>query len=272
LALKGTGVVPILLKGAAFVVAGLPAGRGRCSNDIDILVSRSELQIVEQSLVAAGWQSAAKTPYDDRYYREWMHELPPLVHPARGSVIDVHHNILPVTGRLKVDANLLIRASQPAEGGRFRVLSPEDMVLHTAAHLFQDGEIYGSLREIIDLDLLLRHFAEIDEDFWDRLIGRSRTMNLTRPLYYALHTAERLAGTPIPASTLKVIRMSAPLAPVRQLMDFLIEQAIVPDNRDGDSRATAAAKFLLYLRSHYLRMPPGLLVRHLFHKWWRNKV
>ncbi len=36
-------------------------------------------------------------PYDDLYYRRWMHELPPLVHSERGQLVDVHHTILPLT-------------------------------------------------------------------------------------------------------------------------------------------------------------------------------
>ena len=41
------------------------------------------------------------TPYDDAYYRDHMHELPPLIHKERDRMIDVHHTILPLTARPK---------------------------------------------------------------------------------------------------------------------------------------------------------------------------
>ncbi len=47
-------------------------------------------------------------PYDDLYYRQWMHELPPLVHGERGRMVDVHHTILPLTARPTPDAQALI--------------------------------------------------------------------------------------------------------------------------------------------------------------------
>ena len=37
--------------------------------------------------------------YDQRYYREWMHELPPLLHVRRQTALDVHHAIAPETAR-----------------------------------------------------------------------------------------------------------------------------------------------------------------------------
>ena len=36
---------------------------------------RQDLERVEQALRTAGWQSSDRSPHDDRYYREWMHEI-----------------------------------------------------------------------------------------------------------------------------------------------------------------------------------------------------
>ena len=96
-ALAPIGVPVVLLKGAAYVMAGLDAAEGRMVSDVDILVPREALVEVESALMKKGWISAAKSAYDQRYYRTWMHELPPLRHIKRGTVIDVHHAILPTT-------------------------------------------------------------------------------------------------------------------------------------------------------------------------------
>ncbi len=96
-ALGGRGIPTILLKGAAYLAAGLPCARGRMFVDIDLMVPREAIGDAEQTLNAHGWLAHGLDPYDKRYYREWMHEIPPLRHIKRGSVLDVHHTILPPT-------------------------------------------------------------------------------------------------------------------------------------------------------------------------------
>src|SRR5208283_1360570 len=115
-ALAAAGVPVVLLKGAAYLFAGLPAARGRIYSDIDILVPRDALVEVEGALMLSGWASAKTTAYDQRYYRRWMHELPPLEHISRRTLLDVHHAILPTTARLKPDSAKLLAASQPIAG------------------------------------------------------------------------------------------------------------------------------------------------------------
>jgi hypothetical protein len=46
------------------------------------------------------------------------------------------------TGRFRPDPEKLITASVLLEGTIFRVLAPVDTVLHSAAHAFQDGDLY----------------------------------------------------------------------------------------------------------------------------------
>ena len=157
-ALRPTGEPFVLLKGAAYEMAELPARAGRLASDVDILVAKDKLDIVEGALVRAGWEAMKLDPYDQRYYRTWMHELPPLRHGTRNTVVDVHHTILPETARLRPDGSKLIAAAVRIDDD-LSTLAPEDMVLHTATHLFADGDLEGGLREVIDLDLLLRHFS-----------------------------------------------------------------------------------------------------------------
>jgi hypothetical protein len=256
----------VLLKGAAYVFAGLPAARGRLVTDIDILVPRDALVEVERALVAAGWEHMKLHPYDQRFYRQWSHELPPLRHHRRGSVIDVHHTILPVSGRLKPDATKLLDAARPLAGLPLWTLSPEDMVLHGAAHLFQDGDLAGTVRDLVDADALLRHFGGHGPEFWDRLAPRARELGLARPLYYTLRFAHRLLETPIPARVLAEVDAVRPPAPVRALMDRLVTRSLLPLAGDHRTLGEESARLLLYIRSHWLRMPPGQLATHLVRK------
>lgn len=54
-ALAPLGVPVILLKGSAFVAAGLDAGQGRQIGDLDILVPKADLPGVERAVLDAGW-------------------------------------------------------------------------------------------------------------------------------------------------------------------------------------------------------------------------
>ncbi|WP_291145042.1 nucleotidyltransferase family protein, partial [Hydrogenophaga sp.] len=131
----------ILLKGAAYVIGELDAGHGRMVSDIDILVPRDRLADAESALMRAGWVSTKSDAYDQHYYRTWMHELPPLRHMRRGTVLDVHHALVPLTGSLASGSDAILAAAVPVPGwANVRTLAPADMVLHSAAHLFTEGE------------------------------------------------------------------------------------------------------------------------------------
>ena len=66
-ALAPLGCPVVLLKGTAFVAAGLLAGRGRSIGDLDILVPRGDIDAVEAALLGAGWEWVKPDPYDDAY-------------------------------------------------------------------------------------------------------------------------------------------------------------------------------------------------------------
>lgn len=268
-ALAASGVSIVLLKGAAYLIAGLSAARGRLFSDIDILVPHGALASVEAALMLHGWAAGKTTAYDQRYYRRWMHELPPLRHISRQTWLDVHHAILPITARLKPDSAKLLAASRPVAGEpRLRVLAPVDMVLHSATHLFCNEDVGNSLRDLVDLDSLLREFAS-EENFWPRLTVRAGELDLTRPLYYALRYAVRILGTPIPAQVLHEAEIGRPPPLLRGLMDALFLQTLEPD-RAADGLASLA-RGSLYVRAHWLRMPPLLLARHLITKALRRE-
>jgi hypothetical protein len=265
-ALAALDIPLIFLKGAAYAVRGLPTARGRLFSDIDILVPKARLNEVEAALLMHGWASSHNDAYDQRYYREWMHELPPMQHVRRLSMIDVHHAILPETARVRPEPALLRDAALPLAGyPGCLVLAPADMVLHSAVHLFYDGEFDHGLRDLIDIHRLLGEFGA-GAGFWEALPRRAAELQLGRPLFYALRYAVRLLGTPVPPATLAASAAARPNRALLAMMDALFERALMPPHASCDNAATPAARFALYLRGNWLRMPPMLLARHLFHK------
>jgi hypothetical protein len=49
-------------------------------------------------------------------------------------------------------------------------------------------------------------------------------------------------------------------------MDQLFERVLVPPHPSCDDWLSSVARFILYIRGNWLRMPPMLLARHLCHK------
>jgi hypothetical protein len=200
-----------------------------------------------------------------------MHELPPLQHNTRGTVLDVHHAILPVTARLKPDSAKLLAASRPVGGeDRLRVLCPADMVLHSATHLFQNEDLSQGLRDLADLDSLLRHFGQ-EPGFWDELPRRAAELDLARPLYYGLRYVSRFLGTPVPSEARRHADAGRPPRVAGRLMDALYERALQPIPPRGAGPLAPLSRRALYVRAHWLRMPPLLLAWHLGVKALRRK-
>jgi len=252
-ALEPLDVPVILLKGTAYVAAGLQAGVGRSIGDLDILVPRESLDRVQEALLAAGWEWVKESAYDDLYYRRWMHELPPLIHRERDRMIDVHHTILPLTARPMPDAAAMIADSAPVGNG-LRVLSPPDMVVHAVAHLFADGDLAGGLRNLWDIDRMLREFGG-QEGFWSGLRDRAVRHQLLAPVARALRLASRLYETPVDVA----------LAGGPKAADGLFERRLLARNGWGQG-TRKVLRFGFYVRSHLLRMPPLMLARHLLIK------
>lgn len=248
-ALSPLGIPVVLLKGAAYVAAGLKGGEGRFIGDLDILVPRDTLGDVEAALRTAGWEWVKEDAYDDAYYRQWMHELPPLIHRERDRMIDVHHTVLPLTARQTPDAAAMIADSIALPGGMapLRILDAPDRLCHAAAHLLADGDLAGGLRNLWDIKCLV-------EDIEDRhALWRRAERHQIRP---HVEQAMRLAAALYGAA--ETVRLTA--------FDRLILRRLLAV--DGWGREGARAlRFAFYLRSHWLRMPPMMLARHLVTKW-----
>ncbi len=289
----------ILLKGTAYVAADLKAGKGRHIGDLDIMVARADLPTVEALLIEkGGWEWVKEDAYDDAYYRDHMHELPPLIHKERDRMIDVHHTILPLTARPMPDAEGMLAESKPllfrggvgvaagCEADRSGIepdrsdtnpipsskeeglstLSPPDMICHCAAHLLADGDLAGGLRNLWDIHCLVQEFEPTGPNSlhaWDSwiwsLFARAEQHQLKHSLSRALRLSHFLFGA-------EGDRNPAFLS----LIDRLYIRRLTA--RDGWGRPTRKlTRLAFYIRSHWLRMPPLMLARHLWTKWRKGR-
>lgn len=268
--LQPLGVPVLLLKGAAYCAQASPAAVGRIFNDIDILVPKSALPRVEDALTGAGWLPAHTNAYDERYYRQWMHEIPPMEHKNRSTVLDVHHTILAPTSGIRPDPQAFFDRATPLAGewAFFRVLSPQDMVAHSACHLFF-GEFHKGLRDLFDLHQLISAFSA-DGGFVDSLLERAQDMGLLRPVMDTLRQSNRLFATPVPQRLLDLDAGRARAWPLPSARDWFFDQVLRPAHPSAHDRMTPLAHWIAFARSHHLRMPLGLLAYHVSHKLFRQ--
>ena len=253
-ALAPEGIEFVLLKGAAYAAAGLSCSVGRQIGDLDILVLAPDIRRAENALLNAGWEWVKSDPYDDHYYRAHMHELPPMIHKARDRMIDVHHTILPRTHRITPDALALISDAVAVEGDH-AVLCPTDMVVHCAAHMLADGDLQGGLRNLWDFHCLTRDFAAADAGFWDKLDARAELHGLRAAVRRAARLARDLYGSVLPSGW-----------DGQNGSDLWYRRRLLA--RDDWGRVTnPLLEQAFYIRSHWLRMPPLMLARHLWTKW-----
>lgn len=255
-ALMGSNIRLILLKGSAYVAADLVAGIGRRVSDIDILVNEQDLKETERLLSEAGWvpEAATADDYDQHYYREWMHELPPMRHRARRTLIDVHHRLLPRTARVQPDHIPMMAASVVIEGSELRAFAPVDRFIHSAIHIFADGMLDTPARSFIELRYLFRDLSPEDRA---GLLERADMLAASAPVVCAVWVVAHFFRDD---SAVAVLAGRRP----NPLLRWCTARAA----RGG--AGTSLARFSLYVRSHYMRMPLLKLVRHLGNKALRR--
>ncbi len=255
------------MKGAAYCVSNLPFSQGRLFSDIDILVPVTHIEQAEKTLKRHGWMGSQHNKYDQKYYREWMHEIPPMKHTKRLTVLDIHHSILPLTGKIKLDARKLITEATPIESNHFNEiyrLNDTDLLLHSIAHLFLDGEFKNGLRDLVDILTIIK-FKEETPGFWNQLIHRASELGVARQLYYAVITCESILGAPIKNDVLNLVEPYSPKTG-KQFMLALFSHVMIKRISNQNQIMNSIAGFLLFLRSHYMKMPLKLLIPHLFIK------
>lgn len=254
------GIDAIYLKGAAYTLANTLNSRGRICNDLDVLVPKAQLVEAEDLLKQNRWITEELNTYDERYYRKWSHEIPPMVHLLRGTVLDLHHNLyLPVSGRAADMAIFFNLTSKTASG--FSVLNPEAMVLHSIIHLFMNEETQSAMRDLWDIHLLISENSSVE--FWQKLHQLAELTGFHLELKYCLTALNFYlfsALDPLTKNQCKVHSLENLWSRKILLPSLVPEHPIVCGVRHR------WAKRLMYLRGHWLKMPMRILISHLFIK------
>lgn len=269
--LAGHGGPWVLLKGAAYIAQGLPLAQGRLPSDVDLMVPRSALDGIEQSLLSAGWEFEKTDPYDQHYYRAWSHELPPMQAAGQVLELDLHHAILPPIGRIRPDTEALFARAVALPDSAFHVLDPLDQVLHAVVHLVHDSDCVGRMRDLVDIDSLLRSLPLDRGQNRQSLIERARQHGMARPLWLAARLSEVWFSTPGSSEMLRELEVSLRRARGARWVVPLASRVLGPPPLDGASRPAARlVGLVLEARAQWLRMPPWTLAYHAASKALRH--
>jgi len=247
------GITLVLLKGCAYAAAKDANASGRIFSDVDIMVRRKDLPRVESALISAGWKPSRVSDYDLAYYRDWMHEVPPMEHVRRHTVVDLHHAINPPVSRYHVEPEQLIKQLVEVLPGIY-VLAAVDRVIHCALHLLQEGEPKKLIRDLFDLHLLLeQHFGSARS--MAQLRDRAQELNVTKLVNIGIGASRALFAADLQPNT----------------ASSWLQACVVRAARDANGNGSFVgemAGIAVLAHSHWMKMPMRLLLPHLARKTW----
>lgn len=263
-AFERRSTTPVLLKGAAYSYLDLPCCYGRSFSDIDLLVPPSDLKSSQIALMVKGWVHKKEDEYNKEYYEKWMHEIQPMIHLQRLTVVDLHHNVLPKTNRFHFKFEAL--EMREANSG-VTTLTPVDLFIHCAIHLFTEGELFHPLRDLTDLSMILDSL-ELETPI-EHIQKRAKQLGVEEYVGFALLFC-------LPFSKFKGMSNQIEEILNRSIINRLFTLPCYHCIFSSDSVSNSSLKFkvstfILYLRGHLHRMPLKLLLPHLVKKAFMKK-
>lgn len=258
--LKEKEIVPVFLKGAGYTLSGSQNGQGRVYSDIDVLVPEPVLGMAQQLLQKNGWFAKKLNDYDERYYREWAHEIPPMSNVYRGTTIDVHHNIIPPVSGRAPDPGIFFNEVVFNEQG-LAYLSPPAATLHSCIHLFTNEDFTNGFRDMVDLYLLIQQYR--NDQYWGQLVKLAEQTGFTLELFYCLEALQQIFALRVSDPAVDKLNKRHNNIKTRLLSHWLFKSALCPHHPLIFSLKNQLASFLVYLRGHWIKMPWYILLTHL---------
>lgn len=258
--LAEVGVRCVFLKGAGYTLRKSRNSFGRIYSDIDVWVAREHIDAAQAALRSDAWYSPAMTDYDQRYYRRWAHELPPMKHLTRRTMLDLHHNIVPPVGGRAPDMTHLLEDVVVTETGLL-VLSAPAATLHSLVHLFSNEDWSSAFRDLVDLHLLLEEFG--DDDFWHKLLDLANKTGFIQEVVYGVLLLEQIMGCSAPQGVREELGQRLTTARESLLVKHVFAPALRPHHPLVCGGREKLAILMTYIRGHWIKMPLPILVGHL---------
>lgn len=253
----------IFLKGAAYTLGGNANGVGRLMTDIDICVVRGNIDTLENVLLNHKWSFKDMDEHDDKYYRAWSHELPPLKNDQEGVVLDVHHTLVPpVKGRF-LNINELVSSSVKCDA--FNVPSNEWLILHSALHLIINEDVDNGLRDLTDIFTLLTNNKDVKST-----ITRTYALFVKEGFYYEWRILVLLLNHYF---AMEIFEGTETGFPIRyRVRAFALKRAILPRSSYLSQKYSNSWSALNYILGYLSKMPVSILIRQALFKAYRSAV
>jgi hypothetical protein len=254
----------LLLKGAAYTLCDNGAALGRVYSDIDVLVPKHVINTVESRLAIQGWFSKELDDYDEKYYRQWAHEIPPMQHGTRGTVLDLHHNLVPPVSGKSIDIEKFVRVAKREVDGVL-TLNDSGMFFHSAIHLFFNDDYSSAFRDMTDLWMLSK---DQNDDFYHGLFALHRDFGFAKESIIALHLLKTRYSLNLPEWV--YTKVSKYIGEISTWEVKLLSKVSEPKHALLSSGERGALNALAEARGHFLKMPIGTLAYHTGMKLLRS--
>jgi hypothetical protein len=221
IALRGSGVKVVPLKGADYSLRSARPALGRNVADLDVLIAAEDLAVVRPRLQAAGWvdSNLPMRPGD-------VH-LPTLIHGLRTTQLEVHTGMVGEGGAVALDVSALLAEAKPVGDGTFAQLSSRDTVLISVAHFIRNKRPFSAFRDLLDLHELVDDFSRADPGFAGSLAERAVDVGLGRALSRAIRDSTELFGA---FASSEIMDWASTHRPTAALASALV---LVPDGANG---------------------------------------
>ncbi len=250
-------ITPLFLKGAAYVISAEFNSAGRICSDIDALVKRDELDVAERQLKMNMWLSQDVDDYDDKYYREYAHEIPPMMQAERGTVLDLHHNLfLPVSGRAPKIEQFWAKTTTSDNG--LSTLKPAAALVHSMIHLLMNEEVTYGLRDCLDIQSIID--LHNSEAFWQDVNTLVEGNGFTQEYQLLLLLLDALFGQQCVRERVKDMQYT-PNVKTRFWL-WCYRKAVMPDHPQLRNPYAGIARAAVYCRGHSQKMPLATLLKH----------
>ncbi len=243
------GIELVALKGTAHWLCDITVTNDRQFAELDVWAGpQSGLQF-EAALLGQGWLRAETQPGMRVGVERW---LGPVDAAQRVPVLNVHADALSAAPFGRFGLGLQWAARLPvADAAGLHVPAPTDMVLCAVAQLFRGPVGNHGLRDLSDIDMLLRRFGS-QPGFWTDLLERADLLCLSWSLRFALRQAQRLLGTPVPSAVHDAMRIGAPPRWLSGLMNRLWSRLLCTPRSQTDRVPARLSALLLSLHARWL--------------------
>lgn len=253
-ALNAGGIVPLLLKGAAYEAVDLyPADGARAFSDLDLLIRKGDLTRATAVLQGLGYR--AIDPQSD--LGDDHHHLPAMMREGRLAAIELHQHPLrwQCRGALTTDEIFSAASANTSFGGQVLVPSATHLALHNILHAEVSNYRYWSasflLRDALDLAAIARRFSgQVD---WAAITARLKAVGFESVAGFYAKTTFEIFSLPAPDAIERITKGRLAHAIWRRRLRGL-SHALQPALRVGQvvtvgRRAIADKSLVRHLRS-----------------------